>query len=135
MDSIGKEGAVPSKSERRAGFTLIELLIVVVIIGLLAAIAVPKFGATKDKASIASIKSDLRNVMSSQEAYYVDYLTYTASLPSTIFQATQGNTVVITADPKTFTATATNSSITAGINQCTVTVGAGLPTDGVITCS
>src|SRR5438874_7230109 len=48
----------------RTGFTLIELLIVVVIIGLLAAIAIPKFANTKEKAYIASMKSDLRYLSS-----------------------------------------------------------------------
>src|SRR4026209_1995473 len=62
----------------RKGFTLIELLIVVVIIGILAAIAIPKFAATKDKAKLASVKTDVRNLMTSQEAYFSDYATYAA---------------------------------------------------------
>ena len=61
----------------RKGFTLIELLIVVVIIGILAAIAIPKFANTKEKAYLASMKSDLRNMATVQEGYFSDFQTYT----------------------------------------------------------
>ena len=54
----------------RKGFTLIELLIVVVIIGILAAIAIPRFATTKEKAYIASMKSDLKNLATAQEACF-----------------------------------------------------------------
>ena len=64
----------------RRGFTLIELLIVVVIIGVLAAIAIPKFQSTKGKANAATMKSDLRNLATAQEAYFYDHLTYTTTL-------------------------------------------------------
>ena len=60
----------------RKGFTLIELLIVVVIIGILAAIAIPKFASTKEKAYLASMKSDLRNVATTQEGYFADNQAY-----------------------------------------------------------
>src|SRR2546427_10561263 len=56
----------------RKGFTLIELLIVGVIIGILAAIAIPKFANTKEKAYLASMKSDLRNLVTAEEAYFAD---------------------------------------------------------------
>jgi type IV pilus assembly protein PilA len=56
----------------KKGFTLIELLIVVVIIGILAAIAIPKFGNTKEKAYLASMKSDLRNLATYEESYAAD---------------------------------------------------------------
>jgi prepilin-type N-terminal cleavage/methylation domain-containing protein len=58
------------------GFTLIELLIVVVIIGILAAIAIPKFSATREKAYFAAMKSDLKNLASQQEIYYSDTYAY-----------------------------------------------------------
>ena len=61
------------------GFTLIELLIVVVIIGILAAIAIPKFSATREKAYFAAMKSDLKNLASQQEIYYADNYSYNAT--------------------------------------------------------
>ena len=60
----------------KKGFTLIELLIVVVIIGILAAIAIPKFANTKEKAYIASMKADLRNLVTAQEAYFSEKTAY-----------------------------------------------------------
>jgi prepilin-type N-terminal cleavage/methylation domain-containing protein len=62
------------------GFTLIELLIVVVIIGILAAIAIPKFANTKEKAYLGSMKSDLRNLATAEESFLFDSLTYTTNL-------------------------------------------------------
>ena len=55
---------------RRAGFTLIELLIVVVIIGILAAIAIPKYHTTKEKAYVATMKSDLRKLAVAEETWF-----------------------------------------------------------------
>jgi prepilin-type N-terminal cleavage/methylation domain-containing protein len=66
--------------DRSGGFTLIELLIVVVIIGILAAIAIPRFTATKTKAFDGAARSDLRNAMTAQEAYYADYNTYASDV-------------------------------------------------------
>ena len=67
------------ESPRSEGFTLIELLIVVVIIGILAAIAIPQFSSTKEKSFDATAKSDLRNLMTSQEGYLFDNGTYASS--------------------------------------------------------
>ena len=121
--------------DHRKGFTLIELLIVVVIIGILASIAIPKFAATKDKAKLASVKTDLRNIITGQESYFADYVSYTASLPATIFQPSTGNTATVSVSGSSYTATVTNSSITVDPKQCTVTMGSGAATDGIVTCS
>jgi len=64
------------RNTTRKGFTLIELLIVVVIIGILAAIAIPKFANTKEKAYLASMKSDLRNMATVEESYFADNQVY-----------------------------------------------------------
>ena len=58
------------KSEK--GFTLIELLIVVAIIGILAAIAIPQFAAYREKAYNSSSGSDYRNMKTGMEAYSAD---------------------------------------------------------------
>lgn len=77
----------------RRGFTLIELLVVVVIIGVLAAIAVPKFQSTKGKANAASLKSDLRNLATAQEAYFYENLVYTTNTSALNLSLTSGVTI------------------------------------------
>src|SRR6187551_456828 len=74
----------------RKGFTLIELLIVVVIIGILAAIAIPKFANTKSKAYITAMKSDLRNLVTAEEAFFSDSSKYTSTLADLKYQNSTG---------------------------------------------
>jgi type IV pilus assembly protein PilA len=81
---------------QKRGFTLIELLIVVVIIGILAAIAIPKFQNTKGKANAASLKSDLRNLATAEEAYYYDTESYTPAISSLQFATSPGVVLTVT---------------------------------------
>jgi len=117
----------------KKGFTLIELLIVVVIIGILAAIAIPKFANTKEKAYIATMKADLRNLVTAQEAYFADHSMYTSSLATTQYQPSSGVTVSnITFGAGTFSADAAYSGGTT--RTCTITVGSGA-NDGEPICT
>ena len=63
--------------KKNEGFTLIELMIVIAIIGILAAIAIPQFSAYRQRSYNSSANADLRNAATAQEAYYVDKMTYT----------------------------------------------------------
>jgi type IV pilus assembly protein PilA len=95
----------------KKGFTLIELLIVVVIIGILAAIAIPKFANTKDKAYVAAMKSDLRNLATYEEQYAADNngAYFSGNGATQGFTPSQNVTVAAfpsTTNPPTWTATA-----------------------------
>ena len=77
------------------GFTLIELLIVVVIVGIIAAIAIPKLSATKGSAQISAMKSDLRNLAASEEDFFYVNSQYTPTLAAVNFQPSPGVTLTI----------------------------------------
>lgn len=108
---------------RTSGFTLIELLIVVVIIGILASIAIPKFANTKEKAYVASMKSDLRNLVSAQESYLADNQTYASALGVLDFTQSTAVTVTIgTGAASGWGATASHSSTSV---TCAIFYGSG----------
>ena len=119
----------------KKGFTLIELLIVVVIIGILAAIAIPKFANTKEKAYVASMKSDLRNLITAQEAYFSDnnstYAASTANL-GTNYKASSGITVTLNSVTNTGWAASATSMSTA--KTCQITLGGGSTDEGDPIC-
>jgi type IV pilus assembly protein PilA len=124
----------------RKGFTLIELLIVVVIIGILAAIAIPKFANTKEKAVVASMKSDLRNLVTAQEGFFSDNNTYATGHAATqtnaaasptcggnvAFTESSGNVLVIQGGCTAagWAAKITNPAVTsAASDECGIYVG------------
>src|SRR5688500_14144028 len=129
----------------RKGFTLIELLIVVVIIGILAAIAIPKFANTKEKAVLASMKSDLRNMVTAQEGFFSDNQDYAGSYGATQKNGTGGAGVVAfvpsvnnvltfsTVTAGGWAAEASNLTLQGAIKLCGVYVGSGTPPNGAVT--
>ena len=123
----------------RKGFTLIELLIVVVIIGILAAIAIPKFEFTKGKANVSAIKSDLRNLMSAQEAYYYDYQTYAKDPTLLNVGRSRGVDLKIhEADKKGWSATATHPQaypLVCGVYVAGAQQRSPATVEGLIGCS
>jgi prepilin-type N-terminal cleavage/methylation domain-containing protein len=129
----------------RKGFTLIELLIVVVIIGILAAIAIPKFANTKEKAVLASMKSDLRNLVTAEEGFFSDNQDYTATLGANQVNGTAGagtvafvpsanNVITVTRQSAGgWSATATNATLKGAIQTCGIYVGSGVAPNGAVT--
>jgi len=126
---------LPPRSMRPlAGFTLVELLIVIVIIGLLATIAIPKFAGAKEKALLTSMKADLRNLSTQQEAYAIENFGYTTSFPSTLYTVTAGvtgPTITLTSDGWTafvgHTATSKTCAIFIGTTPLAPAVDEGVP--------
>ena len=109
----------------RRGFTLIELLIVVVIIGILASFAIPKFTNTKEKTYVAQMKSDLRNLATAEEAFFYDSTKYTNSLAQlNNFAPSGGVTLTVNAAPGGWNAMASHAQTA---RRCYLFAGAGPP--------
>ncbi len=75
------------------GFTLIELMVVVLIIAILIAIAIPTFLGLRRRAQDRSAQSDIRNALTQAKAFYTDYETYVdndGAGPATTFNAAAG---------------------------------------------
>ena len=126
---------------KKSGFTLIELLIVVVIIGILASIAIPKFNATRDKAFLSTMKSDLKNLATQQEVYHNTTFTFSASLASLGAVGSEGVTITINEATGTgWAATAAHAGLSA--EQCGLYHGDAAPAggdpgiaEGVVACT
>lgn len=118
------------------GFTLIELLIVVVVIGILATIAIPRLGQTREQAFVAAMQSDLRQLIHAQELYYQanEFTYFTSSLPDAgfPFNLTDGVTIALSSeDPSSgYSAIASHANASA---TCALSVGEGAA-QGAVQC-
>jgi prepilin-type N-terminal cleavage/methylation domain-containing protein len=135
---IFQESVMDMRSRR--GFTLIELLIVVVVIGILATIAIPKFSSMREKSYVSAVTSDLKNFASQQELYLSNTFTYAGSVTA-MPDFTQTENVVLVVNEATGTgwaATGTHSGLTT---QCGLFFGSAAAAGaspatvpGVVTC-
>lgn len=128
-----------TRHRRSAGFTLIELLIVVVIVGILASIAVPKFANTKGKAYTTTLRSDLRNLATAEESYYFSNDVYSSDMGQLNFRPSAGVTITIPeATAGGWSATATHPQ--ASVTSCAIYMGTAAPVapataDAAIACN
>ena len=126
----------------RKGFTLIELLMVVVIISILAAVAIPKFTSTKEKAYVSKMIADLRNLATAQEGYVTNNLVYYAGvIPSAalFYNPSPGVTIVMNEGTNAgWAATASYSGLTSrtcALFSGTATAPPPASVEGVIACT
>ncbi len=124
---------------RERGFTLIELLLVLVIMGILMAVLIPRWANSRERAFMAAMKSDLRNLATAEEAYFYDNSTYATALSSlAAYNPSTGNTVTINqATGNGWSATASRPGLP---RQCYLFVGSVAPVgaatvEGQVTCN
>lgn len=135
-----------SRAQRRIivsgarGFTLIELLVVVGIVSLLVAIALPRYTRARRQAHRSEMQSDLRNLLSAEEAYFDDYYSYTTNLAVLEFNTTPNVTIqFVDASSSGWSARAThvNTSAQCGVYVGTSTMPSGVPVagEGAVSCT
>src|SRR5215210_3247816 len=125
----------------RHGFTLIELLIVVIVIGILASMAFPKFSSTKEQAYVGRIRADLRNLAVAQTSYEADYGSYyNGPVPAATLIYTPSPDVTVTLSNVTATGWAATATHRGTSRQCAIFLGTGGPVgpatvEGQIECT
>ncbi len=125
-------------TRRRSAFTLIELLVVIVVIGILAVIAVPRYQGAREKSKASLLVTDLRNLATAEEGYLFEHRTYSANQDSLNYAPTTA--VIVTIVEATQTGwSATAEQPTQSAQLCTIFYGNATPippaeTEGVPAC-
>ena len=110
----------------KQGFTLTELLIVIVILGILAALAIPKVSNMTYRSYFAAMEADLKNLASQQEIYYASEYSYTAEKSDLAFISSREVSISVNADSEGWSATATHVALEP-IEGCSIYHGS-IPT-------
>ena len=108
---------------RRQGFTIVELLTVMVVIGALSSMAVPRYRQYKARAQVAAMQSDLGNLKIAQEEHWAEHLKYTTDTSSLELRISANVSISITSKNITggYTAVAKHSNVPD--QQCQTAMG------------
>lgn len=114
------------------GFTLIKPLIAVVLIGSLAAFAIPAFGSRTERALVAGMQSDLHKLVAAQDAFYRDNQTYARAVGPTqgtvtvAFEPTGNNVIRLSSVSSAgWAGEVTNGALKGSVTRCGIFVGSG----------
>jgi prepilin-type N-terminal cleavage/methylation domain-containing protein len=122
---------------RRKGFTFVELLVVMVLIGALSSMAVPRFREYKARAYIATMQSDLGNLKIAQEAYWAEHQKYATDTTSLELRISADVAIAITSQNILggYTAVAKHANVPG--QQCQTSIGpeAAPREQGAVACS
>ena len=124
-------------NRNRPGFTFVELLTAMLLLGLLSALAVPRFRMFKERAYLAAMKSDLGNIRIAEEEYYAQHLQYVTDTSALGFRPTTNVHVTITSADLSGGYTVLATHLLLPSHQCVTKVGkdaVSMP-NGDIICS
>lgn len=109
---------------RRRGFSFVELLVVMVLLGALSSMAVPRFREFKERAFIAALQSDLGNLKIAQESYWAEHQQYATDTTHLELRITNDVAISISSQDVIggYTAVATHSNVPG--RQCETAMGA-----------
>jgi prepilin-type N-terminal cleavage/methylation domain-containing protein len=125
--SAGRSGSPPLGD--RAGLTLIEALIVLVVLGILAAIVIPRYASVRDRAYVATVAADLRHLAGRQEVHMAHSYAYSTDVDSLDFVPTEAVEITINeASDQGWSATGQHAAITQ--RRCGLYVGNADPAGG-----
>jgi len=126
---------------RHDGFTLIELLMVMVIIGLLAAIVGPQMGIARERTYVSVMKTDLRNFATAEESYFYDFSTYSSSAATVAARGFEtSRDVTLTVNEATSSGWSATATHTRTPEICNIFMGSAAPIgsathEGMVDCS